>query len=180
MKNILHVKPSQPLEGREKFSFSFVDKKDLKGKNILDIGCGYGWFEYHSIKKGILKICGIEYRDIDLKTAKKYLKSRKIELSVGSAIDLPFKDNQFDTVVSWEVIEHIPQNTENVMLSEIYRVLKKNGTAYISTPNNTFLSNIFDPAWWLTGHRHYSISNLLRLSLEAGFYISKLEVRAGW
>ena len=46
------------------------------------------------------------------------------------------KDDSFDTVVSFQVIEHI-QNDKKY-LEEIYRVLKPGGMALISTPNIRF------------------------------------------
>ena len=51
---------------------------------------------------------------------------------VGSAFNLPFKNNVFDVVISTEVFEHLeyPSKTAN----EIYRVLKKNGVFIGSAP----------------------------------------------
>ncbi len=49
----------------------------------------------------------------------------------------PFKNNTFNTISSFEVIEHI-ENTE-FFINELYRVLKQDGFLYISTPNL---------AWW--------------------------------
>ena len=46
---------------------------------------------------------------------------------------LPFEDTSFDTVVSFQVIEHIKDDL--TYLKEIYRVLKPGGKAFISTPN---------------------------------------------
>ena len=43
------------------------------------------------------------------------------------------KDNSFDVIVSFQVIEHIKET--ELYISEIHRVLKPNGKAYISTPN---------------------------------------------
>jgi SAM-dependent methyltransferase len=45
------------------------------------------------------------------------------------------ENNSFDTVVSFQVIEHIPN--DRLFLQEIYRVLKPGGKAIISTPNIT-------------------------------------------
>lgn len=42
-------------------------------------------------------------------------------------------DNTFDTVVSFQVIEHI--KNDHLFLEEIHRVLKPGGKAYITTPN---------------------------------------------
>ena len=40
MKNLIEEKPTNELHGRVKFTVGFVDDKDVKGKEILDIGCG--------------------------------------------------------------------------------------------------------------------------------------------
>ena len=155
MKNITKVKPTEILHGRLLFSINFVSDLDIKDKKILDIGCGYGWFELNAIKRGCSNIIGTEITENDLQTAKENINNIKVQLKKGSAIDLNFHNKQFDTVVSWEVLEHIPKQTENKMFSEINRVLKNNGVFYLSTPFSNLFSDILDPAWWLIGHRHY-------------------------
>ena len=45
----------------------------------------------------------------------------------------PFSDNSFDTIVTFQVIEHIKD--DHGFIKEIYRVLKPGGKALISTPN---------------------------------------------
>ena len=180
MINTLNVSPKGKLKGREKFSVTFVENKDIENKKILDVGCGYGWMELALQKKGAKDICGIEYREKDLATAKKYIKESNIEFKVGSAIDIPYKDASFDTVISWEVIEHIPKGTEQKMLSEINRVLKKGGVCYLSTPFRSLPSVILDPAWWLIGHRHYSVHSLVLLALKNNFSLERLTIRGKW
>jgi ubiquinone/menaquinone biosynthesis C-methylase UbiE len=64
----------------------------------------------------------------------------------GTALDFP--ENYFDKVVSFETIEHTTQYM--AMLREFYRVLKKGGTAIISTPN--FLIN--SPKGYITNPYH--------------------------
>jgi 2-polyprenyl-3-methyl-5-hydroxy-6-metoxy-1,4-benzoquinol methylase len=36
----------------------------------------------------------------------------------------------------WEVIEHIPRNTETRALGELFRILKNNACLLLSTPND--------------------------------------------
>lgn len=62
------------------------------------------------------------------------------------------------------------------MFSEVNRVLKTDGIFYLSTPYDNFFAKIFDPAWWLIGHRHYSL-NLLRAYGKAnGFELIDYEI----
>ena len=132
MKNILNVKPDLDLNARLVFSNELVDIADLKNKRVLDIGCGFGWFELNALKKGVKEIAGIEISAEDLKAARSNIKDGRAVFKIGGALKLPFKDNYFDTVVAWEVVEHIPKNTEDKMFKEVYRVLKKKGTFYLS------------------------------------------------
>jgi ubiquinone/menaquinone biosynthesis C-methylase UbiE len=177
MKNTLNDKPSEKLNGRLIANVGFIDNKNIKGKNILDIGCGYGWCELNFISRGAKKVTGIEISDEDLKTAVNNIKNKNIIFKVGSAINLPFKDHEFDTVVCWEVIEHIPKDTENKMFKEVYRVLKPKGSFYLSTPYKNFFSNIFDPAWWLIGHRHYSLKQLEYFAKKNKFSVVSYEIK---
>jgi len=82
-------------------------------------------------------------------------------------------------VTSWEVLEHIPKNSEKKMFKEVNRVLIKNGFFYLSTPFNNFFSTTFDPAWYF-GHRHYSIKFIKKLAEENGFEIKKIITRGGF
>lgn len=178
MKNLINERPTDPLRPRQIESIRFVDKSDVKSKTILDIGCGYGWFENYALSMGVNKISGIEIAESDFKSAVKFIKDKRAEFKVGSAIDIPYKDNSFDTVVCWEVIEHIPKDTEKKLFSEVSRILKNGGNFYLSTPYNSFLSKYFDPAWWLVGHRHYS-EKKLRDTGESGLIVKKVSKKGG-
>ena len=179
MKNILGEKPIRELKGRLLTSVEFVADADIKEKTVLNIGCGYGWCELNFLDRDVKEITGIEITEEGLETARKNIVSDRTNFQVASAINLPFEDASFDTVVCWEVIEHIPIHTETLMFTEVNRVLKNGGTFYLSTPFNSFFSNILDPAWWLIGHRHYSKQQLIQYGLKHGFEVSDLNVRGG-
>ena len=180
MKNITEERPTDPLHGRTFYDVNFVDDSDVRNKIVLDIGCGFGWFELNGLQRQVAHITGTEISEKDLETARKYIKSDKIDFKVGSATDLPFEDQSFDTIVSWEVIEHIPKNAEDKMFQEVNRVLKDNGVFYLSAPYDSFFSKIFDPAWWLIWHRHYSEEKLVSLSESNGFITEKFVLNGGW
>jgi 2-polyprenyl-3-methyl-5-hydroxy-6-metoxy-1,4-benzoquinol methylase len=174
MKNIFDEKPSLELSGLPLANVRSMDAVDIRNRKILDIGCGFGWFEMHAVSSGAEEITGIEISDPDLATAKKHVLDPKVHFRVGSAIDLPFEKELFDTVVAWEVLEHIPRGSEPTMFREVHRVLKPGGAFYLSTPESSFVSKTMDPAWWLTGHRHYSKDTLCRFASQQGFIIEQV------
>jgi len=180
MKNINNEKATLDVHGRALYSTKFVNEEDLIGKNILEIGCGFGGFELFAVTKNINSITGIEKTEKDLETAKKNISHPKIKFTIGSAIKLPFEDNSFDTVVSWDVIEHIPKKKEDKMFKEVFRVLKKGGSFYLSTAYRSFFGTITDMAWWLIEHRHYSEKILHQYGITNNFNIIKTDIRGGW
>lgn len=180
MKNLLFDKPSELLHGRLLASVNFVDENDMKDKEVLDIGCGYGWCELNFLKRGVKRMSAIEISEYDLSTIRQNVKDERLTLKSGSAINLPFSNGAFDTVVSWEVVEHIPKNKEMAMFKEVYRVLKPGGHFYLSTPNKSFFANIFDPAWWLMGHRHYSKEQLVCFAKNNSFAVLDMKIKGRW
>lgn len=179
MRNIIQERPNTQLTGRLKKTFEFVDQKDIKNKVILDIGCGYGWFELNAFKKGAKKIFGAEVSENDLLTVKKYITDKKFTPIIGRSDHIPLKNNTIDTIVSWEVIEHIPKGTESKFFKEVARLLKKNGVFYLSTPHKATFSTYLDPAFWLIGHRHYSEKQLRGYARNNGFVVEAVDVTGG-
>lgn len=156
-----------------KFDADLV-KKYVKGKKILDIGCFTG--QFLSQIEDIASCTGIEPESKAIIFAKKHRRGKFIR---GSALKLPFKNEAFDVVTFWDVIEHLPKNTENKALSEAKRVLKRNGIFAMSTVTAHPLSILLDPAFFLIGHRHYSSKQLDYLLELNGFRIIKTVYKWG-
>ena len=102
---------------------------DLSGKQLLDIGCGGGFFANEFYKKGA-KVTGIDYSVDAVNLAKE--RFPHINFSVATASSLSaFRENQFDAVSLLDVIEHI--NNQGKVLCEIKRILKPSGLLIIAT-----------------------------------------------
>lgn len=106
---------------------------------FLDLGCDTGKFTLELAKKvNTNNLYGVEIVDERIIEAKKNgIKVEKSDLNNK----LPFDDNFFDVVHANQVIEHLVD--VDIFAEEIYRVLKPNGYAVISTENLSSWHNIF-------------------------------------
>jgi len=92
---------------------AFIDKYQLHNKQCLEIGCGRGAFQDMVS----------DYTGVDISKSVRYYLHKPF--CTASVTELPFKDNSFDAIWSYAVLEHVP-NPENA-LTEIRRVLRNNG-----------------------------------------------------
>lgn len=133
--------------------------------NFLEIGCGTGF-----VLKGIEKIFpnvdlhGSEYHEEGLKFARKRLSNANlIRLDVLLMEEL----EEFDAIGAFDVIEHI--ESDKLVLSNIYRALKKGGHLVISVPQHKWLWSVTDVH---AGHvRRYIKSELLKKVMQSGFEV---------
>jgi ubiquinone/menaquinone biosynthesis C-methylase UbiE len=108
--------------------------KYLKGDEIiLDLACGLGFGTDILAKNTEGVVVGGDIAEEALQDSKQYWQRENLTFALLDGTNLPHADNYFDTVVSFETIEHTTQYRQ--MLSEFSRVLKPNGIALISTPN---------------------------------------------
>ena len=115
---------------------------NVRGKLILDLGCGIGDISYFLAKKGST-IFGIDISRGMLNLSSKKIKDNKLEekanFSKMTTEKVGFKDNSFDAVFGGYILHH----TEvELTIKEVYRVLKKNGKAVFveNFANNKILS----------------------------------------
>lgn len=163
-----------PIQGRVRVCLEFLKEQGIKGKMIVDIGSSFGWLEYQIQTENPKKVIGIEPNKKVLDFAKSNVK--KVDFLQGEASKTPLKSKTADIVCLFDVIEHIPRGSEVKVLNEVRRILKNNGTLLLSTPNNNFISNLLDPAWYF-GHRHYSQLNIINLFKKTGFKLISIEKR---
>ncbi len=107
-----------------KFLFDYAKKNE----KVLDVGCGSGRFAEY-LKH--ISYTGVDFSKNLINEAKKRFPNQKF--IVGDVLSLAFKDNSFDKIYSIAVLHQIPKEEYRVKaLSEIKRVLKEDGFAYIT------------------------------------------------
>jgi SAM-dependent methyltransferase len=100
------------------------------GRRVLDAASGEGY------GSGVLKAAGADTVtgvDIDPKCVDHARGRHDAEFVVSDVAELPFEDDSFDLVVSFETIEHVADARR--VLAEFRRVLTPDGILLVSTPN---------------------------------------------
>ena len=106
-----------------------------RDSRVLDLGCGYGRFSIEISKNlgfyGKVFSLDISYDALNrLKNKIEEKNIKNIELHRADIEKLPFPDNYFDAAFLNLTLGQIPNKLKAV--SEIYRVLKKDGHLYVS------------------------------------------------
>lgn len=124
----------------------FVESKRIKvifrmmdineDDHVIEIGCGAG----NVIEKAPRgKLFGVDISPSILLKAKKRL-NKEVHLFQADAQNLPCKGQAFRQVICSEVLEHLLDPT--AALNEIARILKYQGVAIISIPNELLINQI--------------------------------------
>jgi len=120
--------------------YRYVFAADLtKNKVVLDVACGTGYGVDYMAKEGAKQVVGVDISPEAVSYGwERYGRNRKTDFVCADGLKLPFLDNSFDTVVSFETIEHIKQYSK--FLAECRRVLRQDGLLVCSTPNRRIFS----------------------------------------
>ena len=119
----------------------------LQGGPVLEIACGTGSVTGH-LRKSLPRDAQLVATDISsemLEFAKRDLGHLQgLELRSADAMDLPFSSSSFEAVICQFGIMFLPDKRQG--LSEIFRVLREGGTAYVSTWSDIAHNELLDVA----------------------------------
>ncbi len=111
------------------------------GDRILEIGCGIGSIVFELSGKGY-DITGIDISSEAIEYGRK--KYGDIRLEVQAAETLPYEDESFNAVLSFDLFEHIASIDKHI--SEVERVLRPGGHYLFQTPNK-YSNVIYETLW---------------------------------
>ena len=117
-------------EGIDSFSQSrgrleFLVRRLAPGLRVLNIGVGNGTFEALSLRKG-LDVWSLDPSERAIARLRQELALGE-KAQVGFSQNIPFPDEHFDAVIMSEVLEHLDDLVLEATLSEIHRVLRRDG-----------------------------------------------------
>lgn len=109
----------------------------VRQKRVLDFGCGSG-YGTHLMAEHCQSIVGVDIAADAINFATQHYTGDNLEYRQIRNIEttpLPFDDGSFDTVISFQVMEHIEQVDK--YLDEIHRVVREDGVVIIATPDRS-------------------------------------------
>ena len=128
----------------------------LEDSLVLDIGCGDQPQCYIFAPNSTCKITGLDFTKDGLRLAQERAKTINYRSSftpvLGDALNLPFKDETFDAIISSMVLEHVDDPQQ--FIRESSRVLKAGGKLFIYTVNK---NHIFRGIYGKLFPSHYDI-----------------------
>ncbi|MCG8634105.1 MAG: class I SAM-dependent methyltransferase [Desulfobacterales bacterium] len=119
-------------------AFDYITGVLNAGENagFLDAGCGSGAHSVHLANRGF-SVLAVDFSKSALEAAEQNLRNSgltdRITLQQENILSLSFDDGTFDYILCWGVLMHMPDIERAI--SELDRVLKKNGTLVISEGN---------------------------------------------
>jgi len=167
---------SDPLAGKNETKIALASRLEkiekttgIKKGRLLDIGCTFGLFVKTALDAG-WNAYGSDISGYAVRQAKK--------LGIKNVrVGLDFRENYFDVVTLYEVIEHVDKPLEE--MRKISALLKKGGWIVIHTGNLGSLTakirGAANPYFQLGHVNYFSKKTLKELMEKAGFRVARLD-----
>lgn len=119
-------------------------RSDLR---LLDIGCNWGRWSLAAARKGY-RVVGVDTSLEAITVARDIAAQLGVEVSylVADGRYLPFRDDAFDVVYSFSVLQHFAKEDVRTVLRSIRRVLKHDGVSLIQMLNRLGARSLFNQA----------------------------------
>lgn len=122
---------------------AFTKKNGLLKGEVLDYGCGAGHLLEQMLKQPDVNFSGLDFSADSIDETKKRTagKTNLKQLVLIDKLPTPFTDEQFDSITLIETIEHLQDEPLNETMQELFRILKRKGKIFITTPFNEDLGS---------------------------------------
>lgn len=133
------IRSLKGLEGAGEWHILKEMLPDFTGKQVLDLGCGYGWHCRYAIEHGALSVIGVDLSERMLQKAGEINRLDGIKYENCAVEDAQFPPSMFDIVFS-SLTFHYIQAYETV-LGKIYQWLRPGGKFIFSVEHPVFTAD---------------------------------------
>ncbi len=112
---------------------------DFMGKQVLDLGCGYGWHCIYAMENGASSVVGVDISHKMLEVAKEKTGFPQVEYKCCAIEDVDFPKDSFDIILS-SLAFHYIEDYESLIKS-LHKMLKPDGTLVFTVEHPTFTAH---------------------------------------
>jgi len=147
--------------------------KGGEGATVLDWGCGYGHMSFLMSSLG-LKVISCDIHQSAVSSYRKMNIDMKTFIQIPF-VELPFKDESFEAVLSCGVLEHVAD--EQKSLNELWRIIKKQGFLCIyMLPNKYGLYEFINTLLKKSDHPvKYTVASIKKILTKQGFKVIEIK-----
>lgn len=172
---------------------------ELRGRSVVDLGCGYGWFSRWAREQGAARVLGLDVSEKMLARARELTSDAAIDYRAADLETLGLPATSFDLAYSSLALHYIVDAA--AMVATIYRALVPGGRLVFSTEHPIYTAPTH-PGWSVGGDglatwpvdsylaegsrttdwlaegvvkQHRTIGTTLNLLIRAGFAIAHVE-----
>ncbi|MDR6923290.1 MULTISPECIES: class I SAM-dependent methyltransferase [Chryseobacterium] len=111
---------------------------DFKDKNVLDLGCGFGWHCRYAVENGAKSVIGIDLSEKMLAKAKEVNSLEGIQYERKALEDLEYPSEKFDIILSSLTLHYV--ESLDTVIQNVYRWLTAEGHFIFSVEHPVFTS----------------------------------------
>jgi SAM-dependent methyltransferase len=172
---------------------------DLRGRSVLDLGCGFGWFCRWARQQGAARVLGIDVSERMLARGRATTQDTAVTYARADMEDLELPVGSFDLVYS-SLAFHYVENL-NRLIGEVHQSLVSGGSLVFSVEHPMFTAPA-EPGWsggangrkswpvdsyldegprstdWLTKgviKQHRTVATYINMLIRLGFAICHVE-----
>lgn len=168
---------------------------DVAGKDVLDLGCGYGWHCKYAAEQGAKSVLGIDQSAMMISEAHRRNAAPNIAYRVCSLQDYAYPSAAYDLVISNLVLHYVEDL--DAIYERIHKTLRPGGIFLMNIEHPTFTSGVnqqfaADGTWPVDdyyypglrrtdflGHEitkyHHTLTQILNGLIHAGFSLAAVE-----
>ena len=163
---------------RHGFAYSYAAQmaRDMRFRRILDIGCADGYGASIIAKANPdARVTGMDHEKRATDEARATFQLPNLDFECADALRTIHATNTFDLVTSFQMIEHIPDDSG--LVREMHRILKPGGSFIVTTPNREYRLQPGQKPWNRWHVREYYAEELWGLLSRSFRDVTVLGVR---
>ncbi|MEZ5195387.1 MAG: methyltransferase domain-containing protein [Bacteroidales bacterium] len=107
--------------------FDYFSK--IKNANLLDVGCGNGWFTSGIAQNPNIRVIGLDMNAIELQQASRIFQKNNLDFVFGDLFSLPFEKDSFQYITLVASIQYFKDL--NVLINRLMKLLADKGEIHI-------------------------------------------------